>query len=143
MERLQPNSEVEFVTDNLNVYNTYAGGQSAAVNSANCDIYKQMHEQIYFKQLSIVVRWMPSHLGHAEHDDRPEGVSHFDVLANHQADSYAGIAAVQAQIPDPVAVNYIYYVDLVAKTRRDWQSFFLICLTGLLRKMRRHLQSRE
>ena len=39
-ERLQPLSEVTFVTDNFNVFKTYNKGPKAASNSNNCDLFK-------------------------------------------------------------------------------------------------------
>ena len=61
---------------------------------------------------------MPSHLGLNVEDPRPNNVSHLDVLANDRADHFAGIAAKQVEVSNPIATNHIYYVKLVKAIRR-------------------------
>ena len=95
--------QVVFVTDNYNVHNIYSQGEKAAKNSANCDLHRNILQNVQYKQIQLEDRWMPSHLGHYQHDTRREGLSHFDVLANDQADKYARQAADIAQILDVVA----------------------------------------
>ena len=64
------------------------------------------------------IRWMPSHLGKKPDDPRPNDVSHFDVLANDQADMYAKKGADLCQLPSEVATDYTYHVTLVAKIQK-------------------------
>ena len=56
---------------------------------------------------------MPSHTGKLAESARPADVSHFDVLANDQADHYAGKAAKAHQIDKNVALKYLSNVELV------------------------------
>ena len=86
--------------------------------SANCDLWKQVFDALEIKQIQLEVRWMPSHLGLGANDSRPDGVSHFDVLANDQADKEAGKAAQKAAIPHGIAKHNIYYVDLAIKIQK-------------------------
>ena len=118
VRNLDHNTQVEFVTDNLNVHDVYNAGAKAAMNSANCDLYKEIFNWISFKQVQLEVRWMPSHLGLGVDDERPSDVTHFDVLANDQADHHAGKAADLAQVPDCIAANHIYYIDLITKIQK-------------------------
>ena len=39
-EQLQVNSDISFITDNLNVHDTFHKGSIAARNSNNCDLWK-------------------------------------------------------------------------------------------------------
>ena len=65
-------SGVVFVTDNYNVYNTYNRGPKAASNSANCDLYRELFGIVVQKGILLTARWMPSHLGLNQSDDRPD-----------------------------------------------------------------------
>ena len=111
MMNLDHDTEVEFVTDNLNVYNTCNSGIKAAINSANCDLYKDIYTLVQSKHVSLSVRWIPSHLGKSEADFRPEGVTFLDVLANDQADKYAGEAAQLHNIPDSITRPIIQNIN--------------------------------
>ena len=51
---------------------------------------------------------VPSHLGLGLNDPRPKNVSHLDVLANDRADHFAGLAAEQVQVSNPISTNHIY-----------------------------------
>lgn len=104
------------------------------MNSSNCDLFRELFEQIKTKELRLKVRWMPSHLGKGEDDPRPSNVSHFDVMSNDQADEYASKAAEEVQLPKPVAVNHIYYVNLVGKIQRRLATILLNLPTRLKNK---------
>jgi len=119
VRHLDHKTQVEFVTDNLNVHNIYNAGARAAVNSANCDLYKEIYSWVSYKQIQLEVRWMPSHLGLGVDDERPSDVTHFDVLANDQADHHARKAADLAQVPDCIATDHIYYIDLITKIQKQ------------------------
>ena len=60
---------------------------------------------------------MPSHLKEKLSSDKlaipPEGVSLFDVAANDHADSLAGKAAKQLQLPNAITQPYIHYARLI------------------------------
>ena len=112
LRNLDYNAQVEFVTDNYNWFDIYHKGVNAAINSASCDLYKHIYQLIDSKHIQLSVRWMPSHLGHLEQDVRPSDVSHFDVLANDQADFHAGEAASRAQIPKDYGFKHISNIDL-------------------------------
>ena len=118
VQLLAPLAQVTFVTDNFNVYKTYSKGPKSAKNSSNCDLYEKVFKMQYDKALEIKVRWMPSHLGLGLNDPRPNNVSHLDVLANDRADHFAGLAAEQVQVSNPISTNHIYYIKLVKIIQR-------------------------
>ncbi len=125
VRNLDHNTQVVYVTDNYNVFSIYNKGKESAKNSANCDLYKEVFDAIRIKQIQLEVRWMPSHEGLEDNAQRPEGVSHFDVLANDQADILAKKAAKRVAIPIGVARNHIYYVELVVKIQKRLATILL------------------
>lgn len=125
MRQLCRLAQVVFVTDNANVSNIYNKGKTSAMNSANCDLYCELFDLLKTMDIDLQVRWMPSHLGTGKSDPRPDFVSHYDVLANDQADEHAKAAAQTAQLPKPVATNYIYYVSLVVRIQKRLATILL------------------
>ena len=111
------NSTSSFVTDNKNVCDSFHKGPAAGANSNNCDMWKEIFDNIGNKCLQVNVRWMPSHTKE-DGKELPEGVSQFDVDANDTADKLAGEAARRAQLPDAVAWLPIYYTKLVVDIQR-------------------------
>jgi hypothetical protein len=112
---LPSDAQVEFVTDNQNVFKTYNKGRLAASNSVNCDLFAELFDLIATKHLLIKVRWMPAHLSTT--DELPTGVSSVDVLANDHADRLAKEAAAVIQLSKAVTCQYIYNAKLVGKYR--------------------------
>ena len=119
LRHLVDNSEAEFVTDNLNVHETFVKGPQSAVNSANCDLFEEVFEHIRVKNLNITTRWMPSHLSEGK-KVRPPEVTDRDIECNDHADNLANIAAAKASlsIPRPIATNIIYYSSLVVRIQK-------------------------
>jgi hypothetical protein len=115
---LQVNAVAHFITDNISVNNTYNNGELAAKNSANCDLFKLVFQEIKEKNLSIKVTWMPSHLDKVDPAEWPEDVSSFDVFSNGIADKFAGREAFKATIPDHAAANVVHYVDKIVKIQK-------------------------
>ena len=106
-------AEVEYITDNLGLYNTYHGGPVAGCARSNCDLYHELFKLTKDKAIRLRVRWMPSHLDHSW--DLPVGVSHTDVKGNEQADILAGNAAKRACVPLHVSASYLHHVSIVRK----------------------------
>ena len=107
VERLEPYSDVTYVTDNQKVCETYQKGKETALKSTNCDLFKEVFHLIETHLLKIRVRWMPSHL--KDDDERPRGVSLLDVKGNRHADDLAGKAARYHAVPVNVSSTHIYY----------------------------------
>ena len=122
--QLLPHSIVEFVTDNLNVEQTYNKGHNAAINSNNCDLYKIIFDNIRDKHLILTVRWMPSHIKDGK-KVRPSSVSDLDILANDKADELAGEAAELYQLPNAIANNIINNYLLVQRIQKRLASILL------------------
>jgi hypothetical protein len=99
------------------VKDTFYEGPAAGVNSNNSDLWKEVFDFIVAKDLSVSVRWMPSHTK----DNQKkwcEGVSAIDVEANDMADKYAGEAAQKYELPNPVTCGPIYYYKLIKKIQK-------------------------
>jgi hypothetical protein len=109
-------SNIDYVTDNEGLYNTYSSGPEAGDVSVNCDLYNEIFSSARRKALRLSVRWMPSHL--QEGGERPTGVSLSDVRGNDHADKLARVAADKYQVPLQVSTDYLYYVSLVAKIQK-------------------------
>ena len=123
INRLIPWSTACYVTDNKNVYDTFNKGKLSAMNSSNCDLWKDIYRLMDTKTLQIQVRWMNSHLRELHNEGKlpeglPEGISWYDVDANDVADKYADIAAEKAQLPDSVTASPIRYMELTQKIQK-------------------------
>ena len=116
LQRVSPLSQIEFVTDNLKVHDTYHKGREYAQKSVNSDLYEELFDLIDHHLIRFSLRWMPSHL--KPEDPRPDGVTEADIVGNSFADILAGDAAVRHQVPLNVSTPYIYYFSLVRKIQR-------------------------
>ena len=76
--KAEPDTHLEFVTDNLGRYKSYQKGRAYAVLTNNGDLHRRIYDLIEQKSLNFSIRWMPSHL--KPYDVRPFGVSHLDVM---------------------------------------------------------------
>ena len=75
-------------------------------------MYKELFMHIRVKQLSVQVRWMPSHLKDGV-KVRPSDTTDLDIEGNDKADSLADTAASFLKIPDHAAKKYIKHASLV------------------------------
>ena len=105
-------SEICFATYKHNVFNIYIIGPKTASHSAHCDLYREL--------FSIV-----SHFGLNLDDDRSDFVAYFDVSANNQANKEASLAIDKQQLPLPIAINYIYYVTLMAIIQKRFAAILM------------------
>ena len=124
VKHLQPNTEVDFVTDNENVAVSFNKGPKHCVNCINCDFYKIIFDHIQVKQLSVSVRWMPSHLVKGV-KKRPADVSNEDIVANDKADELAEQAAKLVQLPNGIACNYINHAHKISKIQNRLATILL------------------
>ena len=119
IHRLEPYSHVTYVTDNQKVRYLYNQGETAALKSTNCDLFRDIFDLKRIRALSVHVRCMPAHLKSG--DPRPAGISELDVVGNDFADKQAGMAAHQHAVPLNVSathIYYYYYYSLVRKIQR-------------------------
>ena len=107
-ERLEPFSVITYVTDNQKVSDKFNEGRDAALQSTNCDLFKQLFNLIQAHNLSVTVRWMPCHL--KPDDRRPEAVTEPDVIGNAFAEAQAGEAAKQHAVPVNGSSTHLYYI---------------------------------
>ncbi len=90
------NSTIDFVTDNEGNFKKHNKGRDFAILIANGDIFRKIFDATRIKNISLSVRWMPSHKKDGE--DLPAGVTEVDVIGNNFADIEAGKAAIRLQI---------------------------------------------
>ena len=111
VDNVEPLSEIHYVTDNLNLSNTFAKGPCAGQLSSNADLYWDIFKTIYDKALKVTVSWMPSHL--TKSDEVPSFVTEADLKGNAYADEEAGLAAKSACLPLNVTAPIIYHHLLI------------------------------
>ena len=112
----EDNTNIEFITDNLGCYNTYNKGKSLAVLSNNGDLYRKIFNLLEQKNVSLIVRWMPSHL--LPYDVRPPGVSDLDVIGNNFADKEAGKAAESYCVELNASSQFFHWRNLAGRVQR-------------------------
>ena len=61
-DEAENNSILEFFTDNQKNCQLFNKGAEYAQNSINADLFKSIFHNISTKQLTLNVRWIPSHL---------------------------------------------------------------------------------
>ena len=131
IEHAKALSDIEYVTDNEVVYNTFCAGPVGCARSLNSDLYRQIFNATVEKAIRLQVRWMPSHLdGEGNKTKRKrnrEGqfvvtmtnLSHraspFDIAANKIADTLAGEAAKRCNLPMHITSAYLYHYRLTKR----------------------------
>ena len=118
VKNLLPYSGVIYVTDILNVLDTYNEGPKAGANSSNCDLWREIFLIIYSKAFLASVGWMPSPL-EAKGKLPPQDVFPSAVEASVSADRYTAQAAVKFQIPHAATVSFLYHAKLIKKIQKD------------------------
>ncbi len=78
--------------------------------------FKQIFDFIEHRNLTVVLRWMPSHL--KPYDVRPPDVSHLDVVGNHFEDIEAGNAADRYRVEVNAAFQFFHWRNLAMKVQR-------------------------
>ena len=71
-------AQVEYVTENEKLYETFQKGPKAGMKGANCDLFRELFKATIEKAHCFRIRWMPSHLNLT--DPRPGGVSDADIF---------------------------------------------------------------
>ena len=125
LRNVRISSIVDFVSDNLPLVRVYNNGRLAAANSANCDLFEEIYKHIDNKQLTVSVRWVPSHLG--IDDERPACMSLKDWHGNDRADNMASEAAKPVQLPNRVAFPFLF----MAKRIYQIQSRLVVIISNL------------
>ena len=115
-------STLEFITDNQKNSETFNKGAEYAKNSINADLFKSIFCNIATKHLTLIVRWIPSHLAEklAKNPNYvvPEFVSKLDIKAKDWADELAGKAAHSAEVPLNVSTPYLYHYHLIRRIQK-------------------------
>ena len=118
----QPESVIEFVTDNQKNSQTFNKGEPYARNSINADLFKHIFYNIAKNKLKLTVRWIPSHISEKLRKNPnyviPEFVSQLDIKANDWADELAGNAAHSVEVPLNVSAPYLYYFHLTRRIQK-------------------------
>ena len=113
------NAEIEVITDNKKNSETFNKGPDAGARSLNHDMFKDIFSCIQTKNLTVCVRWMPSHqqdkIDADENFQLPQNVSLSDVQGNSWADELAGASAQSLELPLNVTSPYIYHKNLVKR----------------------------
>jgi len=107
---------IDFVTDNEGNCNKYNKGRDFAVLTANGDLFKQIFLATRLKNISLTVRWMPSHTD--ETDELPAGVTRRDVVGNNFADIEAGKAALLYEVDLNASSMMLHYRALAGRIQR-------------------------
>ena len=104
---------IDYVTDNEALFLAYNKGPEYCTKSTNCDLYKTLFDVIKNNNLSVTIRWMPSHLLEKPTKGVFSCMSNLDILGNDHADKLASDAAATAQVDCRVAVKHKQSVALV------------------------------
>ena len=113
IKHAEEGTDIDFVTDNKGVCDTFNGGPKKSCLSANSDLYYILFQLTIKRCIRLKVRWMPSHLSIT--DARPESVSDLDILGNDRADHYAGEAAKHYTVSASVSTSCIFFYKLVRR----------------------------
>ncbi len=109
---------IDYVTDNMGVFNVFMSGPKGYHTSNNCDIYDKIWKLIQGKQLSVTVRWMPSHLLENPTKGVYSCMTNLDILGNDRADKLAERAATRFCVTLDVSAPIIYYTCLVKRIQK-------------------------
>ena len=114
MQEAVEDAKIEFVTDNQINCKLFNQGRKACQHVANNDLFKSIFDNILYKNIDIIVRWMPSHLSkkidNPDYPDfvLPDFVSMHDVQGNQWADELCGRASQNAILPLHITTPIIY-----------------------------------
>jgi len=86
VEMLANDTVVLFITDNKPFCDTFHNGKEAAKSNSNADLYNILFQNIESKNITLRVRWMPSHLDEHPEKEKPEWVTEHDICGNDHAD---------------------------------------------------------
>ena len=84
--------------------------------TANGDLFKQIFLATRLNNISLTVRWMPSHTD--ETDELPAGVTRRDVVGNNFADIEAGKAALLHEVDLNASSIMLHYRALAGRIQR-------------------------
>jgi len=104
---------VYFYTDNLGVFNAYYKGRAQCHTCINQDLLRKIYIHVDIKNITLTVKWMPSHLDTDPSKNRPAFVTTFHVEGNALADKLAAEAASSNQVDKTIADKHIKQHKLV------------------------------
>ncbi len=104
---------VSYIGDNKPVIDKYRDGREACNKSANADLYRLLFHYVDTKNITLNIKWMPSHLDTEPEKERPGWVNDYHIIGNNQADRLAGISAAQGSLDMNVVSKVVWYTSLV------------------------------
>ena len=81
------------------------------LKSANADLFDDLFSSIELNQLTVTVRWLPSHLKEDPQKERPDWVEDWHIEGNRQADHFAGLAAKLHIVPPAISKEILTRLD--------------------------------
>ena len=124
---------LEYVSDNMGVYQTFNEGPKAGCLSMKCDLYHELFQLTIRKGIIQKIRWMPAHIHEKEAGGnfvRPPGVTDLDSKANDYADDFANKASERANVSLHTAANIKYWFRLAARIQWVYVSILTCLLLG-------------
>jgi len=109
IQNVQPNSTINYYIDNKMVHDTFHKGMRRALLAANADLFLTLFTTPNTKNITLSLKWMPSHLDTNFHKKRPQWVRDYHIAGNKAADLQADLASAAHQLPfqviEPVLRN--------------------------------------
>ena len=129
--KVAPKSIVEYVTDHQPLFKSFYSDKDVVKKNMNHDILKTIFSTIAEKEITVKVRWMPSHLK-TDTVDLLSGVSVIDILGNDLADKWAKVAADRCCVDLNSSSRILFYGSLV----RRIQARLATIITYLLNRLK-------
>ena len=109
VENVELNGIITYHIDNKMVHDTYHKGKKRALLSANSDMFNDLFKSLKSRNITLTLRWMPSHTDEFPLKPKPQWVTDFHTAGNTLADHQATIAAEAHQLPfalvEPILTN--------------------------------------
>ena len=95
--------------------NMFYKGKEACKEFLNNDLFELLFHYIESKNISITVKWMPSHLKLYPNKKRPDWVTESDIIVNDMADELADLSTLNRYGDMNIPLRVIKYTHLVGK----------------------------
>jgi hypothetical protein len=107
-------ASITYITDNKPNHDLYHNRDKSLV-SANADMFADIYRNIEDKGITLVFKWMPSHIKTlaAKRAKAPAWVTDFEIEGNDQADRLADAAAVKFEQPLSAATPVLEFRKLL------------------------------
>jgi len=109
-------AQIQYMGDNQKVIESINKGREHCKKATNNDLYELLFQYLDDNRVTLVAKWIPSHLDTEPEKERPEWVTHSHIAGNGQADRLAGIAADLFQIRDlNITRRVVHYTYLTKR----------------------------